>query len=257
MPGAHNLKLHRSMSNLKTAIRPIVLATGTARGENIWLSGELFESKIYRSQIVMSPLIGSIQKRALDPIDQTNRSGRLIDEWNILCPVSLHQKLALSRFDTECKCKKFSVPVISDVEYDYLIRLLPVNQLVVVVIIDSFNAPMNIQNIAEGLYTATNKNRIQPCKESMRDEVRYFFYDTKTAVQDSDHTIPLLVTRHNIMPGMALIYKGAKLLFCDHIFNGYGYSEKDFAKQLIRSKEDYMLGKFLPYNFRFKYYILY
>ena len=49
------------------------------------------------------------------------------------------------------------------------------------------------------------------------------------------------------------IYKGAKLLYCDHIFNGYGYSLPDFLKQLQKTKEDARLGKYLPYNFRFKY----
>jgi hypothetical protein len=84
------------------------------------------------------------------------------------------------------------------------------------------------------------------------------------------------MTRHNVAPGMVLvikkfkplksiqifnliffcsnfkIYKGGKLVFCNHIFNGYGYDEKDFLKQLQSSKEDSILGKYLPYNFRFK-----
>ena len=49
------------------------------------------------------------------------------------------------------------------------------------------------------------------------------------------------------------MYQGAKLVFCDHIFNGYGYSQLDFKKQLNKTKQDAALGKFLPNNFRFKY----
>ena len=49
------------------------------------------------------------------------------------------------------------------------------------------------------------------------------------------------------------MYKNSRLLFCDHIFNGYGYSQQDFVKQINKTKEDAKLGKFLPNNFRFKY----
>ena len=48
------------------------------------------------------------------------------------------------------------------------------------------------------------------------------------------------------------MYQGGKLIFCDHIFNGYGYSLNDFLKQLHQSKIDAKAGKYLPYNFRFK-----
>ena len=47
------------------------------------------------------------------------------------------------------------------------------------------------------------------------------------------------------------MYKNSKLVFCDHIFNGYGYSQQDFIKQLNKTKEDALMGKFLPNNFRF------
>lgn len=48
------------------------------------------------------------------------------------------------------------------------------------------------------------------------------------------------------------MYKNSKLLFCDHIFNGYGYSLQDFQKQLQKSKEDAINEKYLPYNFHFR-----
>ena len=134
--------------------------------------------------------------------------------------------------------------------------------------------PKYIQLIVEEMYTNLNKNRLQPCKESLKDDFRFFYYDVRRACNGSDHLEPLLNTRHNISPGMVLvskmsfktqssfysdldksfkIYKSAKLVFCDHIFNGYGYSQQDFMKQLNKSKMDAAMGKFLPYNFRFKY----
>ena len=106
--------------------------------------------------------------------------------------------------------------------------------------------------IVQEMYSSNNKNRVQPCKESLKDENRYFYYDVRTATDNSDHTEPGLIARHNVAPGMCLIYKNANLIFCDHIFNGYGYSQQDFLKQLEKCKDDANQGKFLPYNFRFK-----
>lgn len=113
--------------------------------DQIWLSSEVFELKSGTSRAQQaSPLVDSIRKTMLaqrlaesDQPPASNRTSRFVDELNILCPISLHHKLALQRFDTECKCKKFAVPMIGDVEFDYLIRLLPSDQLAVVVVIDS------------------------------------------------------------------------------------------------------------------------
>jgi hypothetical protein len=119
---------------------------------NLWMSNDLFDLKTSRSQYMSSPLIENIMHIKKRPVgnnestgginvsgggDVTGRSNRFIDEFDVLCPVSLHHKLAFGKFDTDCKCKKFIVPMVNDVEYDYLIRLLPAEQLAVVVIIDS------------------------------------------------------------------------------------------------------------------------
>lgn len=122
------------------------------------------------------------------------------------------------------------------------------------------------------LYEAYNKSRARPCTQSALDDVRFLFYDIETASNGSNHVNPLLVQRHNVIPGMVMvsifrsekkqsifiscgfefkIYENGKLIFCDHIFNGYGCSLSDFVKQLNQSKEDAKNGKFLPYNFRF------
>lgn len=57
------------------------------------------------------------------------------------------------------------------------------------------------------LYETNNKNRVQPCKESIRDEIRYLFYDLKLAADDSDHSEPMLITRHNVTAGTVLVKK--------------------------------------------------
>lgn len=49
------------------------------------------------------------------------------------------------------------------------------------------------------------------------------------------------------------MYMGAKLLFCDHIFNGYGTEEKDFEKQIQKTKILAASAHQLPANFKFRY----
>jgi hypothetical protein len=60
--------------------------------------------------------------------------------------------------------------------------------------------------IAQEMYMATNKNRTQPCRECIKDENRFFYYDLNTAAENSDHTQPALVMRHNVAPGMCLVF---------------------------------------------------
>lgn len=60
------------------------------------------------------------------------------EDLNLMCPVSLHDKLAYNRYEVaECRCRKLTMPIVRDLEFDYFIRLLPTEQLVVVVVIDS------------------------------------------------------------------------------------------------------------------------
>ncbi len=72
--------------------------------------------------------------------------------------------------------------------------------------------PTHAQKTIENMYINCNKNRVQPCKDSVKDEIRFLFYDLRTCIDDSDHTQPLLVTRHNVSAGMVLVSK-LNLLF--------------------------------------------
>lgn len=101
------------------------------------------------------------------------------------------------------------------------------------------------------IYQNQNRNRTRPCVQSRSDMFRVFKYDINTAAEMSDHTQPLLLTRHNVVPGMFLMYCDGKLLFCDHIFNGYGSARKDFKKQVMKSRHDAIQGYNLPKDFKF------
>ena len=48
------------------------------------------------------------------------------------------------------------------------------------------------------------------------------------------------------------MYQNSRLLFCDHIFNGYGSARKDFNKQLMKTRKDALMGFCLPQDFRFR-----
>lgn len=108
-----------------------------------------------------------------------------------------------------------------------------------------------IETMLTDMYTENNRNRLQPCKEALRDDTRFFRYSVSNSIINSNHNQPLLVTRHNVSPGMVLIYKNSNMVFCDHIFNGYGYGQQDFLKQLKKSRQDAQACKYLPRNFRF------
>ena len=133
------------------------------------------------------------------------------DNLNLLCPVSLHKMIAFGRFDHDCKCKNQFVPCVTDLAFDMLIRLMPVEQLLAVVVIDTrqaaaLTAPTNhIQHIVHQLYAQANRYRSQACKESVKDDYRYLYYDVRACMSDSNHTQSLLVTRHNVAPGMVLV----------------------------------------------------
>ena len=48
------------------------------------------------------------------------------------------------------------------------------------------------------------------------------------------------------------MYQGGKLVFCDHIFNGYGNERKDLQKQMMVTRRTASLGQILPKDFRFR-----
>ena len=59
------------------------------------------------------------------------------DELSLICPYTLHQRIVFDRHDADCRCRKQTVPNIHDVEFDYLLKFIPTEQLVIVVVTDS------------------------------------------------------------------------------------------------------------------------
>lgn len=173
------------------------------------------------------------------------------------CPVVTRAKIINADSEAPkmliCKCSKHRIPLINDIELDYFLhRVAPMTQLMVVCVINSLHPKASpYDKMLDHIYIERNKNRSQPCRQAKYDQYRIFYYDLAIAKSGTKRSAPLLLTRHNAVPGMALMYCGGRLLFADHIFNGYGNARNDFRKQIFKSRRDYSLGHFLPDDFRF------
>lgn len=57
----------------------------------------------------------------------------------------------------------------------------------------------------ERVYQRQNRNRRHPCVESKTDMFRVLQYDINKAAGEVENRRPLLLTRHNVVPGMVLV----------------------------------------------------
>ncbi|ELU12323.1 hypothetical protein CAPTEDRAFT_189464 [Capitella teleta] len=169
-----------------------------------------------------------------------------------LCPIALREGL-LSGSNGYCKCTRHKIPVITDVEFDeFVFTRCCEDQLIIISVVSSLYPDSSPSSaMLEKLYTDKNKNRTRPCLQSKQDVFRLFKYDVASAADLCTHSQPTLLRRHNVVPGMFLMYQGSQLVFCDHIFNGYGAERKDFQKQLLQTRRSARKGYCLPKDFRF------
>ncbi|KAL5013330.1 hypothetical protein ScPMuIL_007600 [Solemya velum] len=168
------------------------------------------------------------------------------------CPITVRQQF-LGYEAPHCRCSRHYIPYIMDIEFDEFIQKEASDSQIIVISIVSSLYPNanNAEKMLDEIYRVQNRNRTRPCIQSRSDAYRILKYDINTASQGSDHTHPLLLIRHNIVPGMFLMYADGRLMFCDHIFNGYGNARKDFVKQIMKCRLDSIQGFCLPKDFRF------
>ncbi|XP_071960545.1 uncharacterized protein [Antedon mediterranea] len=167
------------------------------------------------------------------------------------CTVVLRNEFFGESIST-CKCSRHHIPILTDIEFDCFInKEVTPNQLVVISIISTLYPDLTTRSMLTKLYEHQNKNRTKPCYQSHLDPYRLLIYDVTNAALYTEHNQPMLLRRHNAVPGMFLMYMNGKLVFCDHIFNGYGNTKKDFLKQVINCKREANHGSFLPNDFRF------
>ncbi|XP_041442240.1 uncharacterized protein C3orf20 [Xenopus laevis] len=212
------------------------------------------EGSLYKSVSGMHTLNKSgTPSASLAPLSPEQDLERL---WRIshhTCPIVL-QRLILGEEGGMCRCSNHQIPNITDLEYDKLInmKVLPTEQILVVCVVSSGNSEEDQStDVLNLLYERKNKYRSMPCMQSRLDSFRLLKYDINSCTEFTGFKDPLLVHRHNVAPGMFLMYFRGKLLFANYIFNGYSRSAKDLQKQIVKSRSDYQMGYSLPCDFKF------
>lgn len=204
------------------------------------------------------PLVRHINKDK--PISQISSKASFFSEkpWypsSTPCPTALRRAM-LGGEGKLCSCNNYQIPYVTDLEYNHIINY-PVSapeQITVICITSSLSTTdddPSADGQLESLYERKNKNRSLPCMQNRRDSFRLLKYDINTADKFTGHCGSLLVKRHNVAPGMFLMYIQGKLLFANYIFNGYSKSTKDLQKQIALTRCDYKRGYYLPTDYRF------
>ncbi|XP_066561097.1 uncharacterized protein C3orf20-like [Amia ocellicauda] len=169
------------------------------------------------------------------------------------CPVLLRNAMLGEGDKKMCKCSNHQMPSLTDMECDAFVQGQALHsQQVLVVCVTSSAGPQSQfrMGVLEELYEKMNRNRSMPCAQCRQDTFRLVKYDVSTAGTHASRRTPLLLQRHNVAPGMFLMYMSGKLLFADYIFNGYSCSVKDLQKQISKTRGDYGKGHCLPVDFR-------
>ncbi|XP_015415466.1 PREDICTED: uncharacterized protein C3orf20-like isoform X1 [Myotis davidii] len=171
---------------------------------------------------------------------------------HLACPVVLRRMLC-RKDGPICRCSTYSVPEVTDLEYDHLInqQLSSMDQIIIVYVFSAKEKDKTMKEVNK-LYREQNKARNMPCTQSRLDSFRFLKYNIMSASKFTGSNYPLLVQRHNVVPGIFLMYIQGKLLFANFIFNGYSTSAKDLQKQIVKTRGDYHMGYFLPSDFRIR-----
>eukprot|EP00071_Canis_lupus_P025486 XP_022259043.1 uncharacterized protein C3orf20 homolog isoform X2 [Canis lupus familiaris] len=173
------------------------------------------------------------------------------DAWfssQLLCPVVLRRTLCGKEGG---QCSTYSIPEVTDLEYDHLIsnQLSSMDQVIIVHVFSANETDKTIIEMAK-VYRKLNRFKSMPCIQSCSDPFRMLKYNITSACKFTGGSCPLLVQRHNVIPGIFLMYIRGKLVFANFIFNGYSTSAKDLQKQIVKTRSDYYTGHFLPKDFR-------
>ncbi|XP_041113617.1 uncharacterized protein C3orf20-like isoform X1 [Polyodon spathula] len=215
--------------------------SGNVKEEPIVITGNLTSS--IQNTVQLGPVIPKSPKNYRPLLSSHNP-----------CPVLLRSLMMGEGEKKRCRCSNRQTPCLTDLEYDAFItgQMPGTEQIVVVCVVSSSNPQSSLSvDLLEKLYEKKNKNRSMPCVQCRLDSFRLVKYDLATAGLQTVPQGPLLLQRHNVAPGMFLMYICGKLLFADYIFNGYSSSIKDLQKQISITRGNYRMGLSLPSDFRF------
>ncbi|XP_051466949.1 uncharacterized protein C3orf20 homolog [Apus apus] len=192
-------------------------------------------------------------KKRRNVLNVINSRDKLWVISQVACPVVL-RRILMGEEGKTCRCSNRRIPYVSDLEYDHLInnQMSLKEQIIVVCVSSSQTSQDPSEAKIEQLYERQNKNRNMPCAQGCQDSFRLLKYNITSADAFTDHKGSLLEKRHNVSPGMFLMYIQGKLLFANYIFNGYSKSTKDLQKQIAKTRSDYRMGYYLPRDFKFR-----
>ncbi|WAR25904.1 CC020-like protein [Mya arenaria] len=119
------------------------------------------------------------------------------------CPLVIRQQ-KLGYDSPSCRCSRHYIPNIMDIELDdFVEKDCPEEQLIVIMVVSSlFPGITKAEEMVNEIYQNQNRNRTRPCVQSRSDMFRVFKYDINSAAEMSNHTQPILLTRHNVVPGI-------------------------------------------------------
>nr|XP_014335721.1 PREDICTED: uncharacterized protein C3orf20-like [Bos mutus] len=129
------------------------------------------------------------------------------DAWfasQLVCPVVLRWALC-GNGRNKCHCSTCRIPEVTDLEYDHLIfdQLSSVDQIIIVYVFSAKKKDRTMREMAK-LYTKLNRHRSMPCVQCHSDAFRLMKYNIITASKFTSSKSPLLVQRHNVIPGIFL-----------------------------------------------------
>ncbi|KAJ3596659.1 hypothetical protein NHX12_003063 [Muraenolepis orangiensis] len=101
----------------------------------------------------------------------------------------------------------------------------------------------------ERLHQRSSRDRAEPCVQCQMDPFRLVRYEVSSGRTGSAER-RLLQLRHDVAPGMLLMYIRGKLLFADHISTGSRCSVSDLHQQISITRRDYSLGLSLPVDYK-------
>ncbi|XP_048865587.1 uncharacterized protein C3orf20-like isoform X3 [Brienomyrus brachyistius] len=175
---------------------------------------------------------------------------------SVPCPSLLRATLLGHEGCRLCPCSAHCMPLLTDLEYDTFIssQALRRQQILIVCVAAAQNPrSASAEAALEEMYRRRNKNRSMPCAQCYSvflqcylDPFRMVKYATYATDSPSVSQPSLLQQRHNVAPGMIMMYIGGKLLFADYIADDGRCSSEDLQKQMARTLATYRRGHCLP-----------
>ncbi|XP_071621011.1 uncharacterized protein C3orf20 homolog isoform X9 [Heliangelus exortis] len=210
-------------------------------------------NKNTKSEMLHSAQFNLDKRRNVLNVIKSRDNPRVISQ--LACPAVL-RRIMMGEEGKTCRCSNHQIPYVSDLEYDCLINnQMSSKEQVIVVCVSSSRKSLDPSEDKIGqLYESQNKNRSMPCAQGCQDSFRLLKYNITSADALTDRKGSLLKRRHNVAPGMFLMYIQGKLVFANYIFNGYSKSTEDLQKQIAKTRSDYRMGYHLPRDFKFRYF---